>query len=200
MPVTESGSEQGLVRAIGVRGLTANIVNATIGAGIFVLPALVAAGSRRRGTPRLSRLRARDDVRGRVVRHGRQPRVAHRRHLRLRRGGVRSVHRLPDRVSRVAVQPAGRGWRRQRPGGLGHPQRAGVRTTGAQGSRPWSRVRDAGLGEHAGRGDGRAPGRTRDRGEAAAAPADHGGRDCVGDDRSISRSSGRRRTGLARRR
>jgi amino acid transporter len=34
--------ERGLVRAIGVRGLTANIVNTTIGAGIFVLPALVA--------------------------------------------------------------------------------------------------------------------------------------------------------------
>jgi amino acid transporter len=40
--ITEPGSEQGLVRAIGVRGLTANIVNTTIGAGIFVLPALVA--------------------------------------------------------------------------------------------------------------------------------------------------------------
>jgi basic amino acid/polyamine antiporter, APA family len=39
---TESGTEQGLVRAIGVRGLTASIVNTTIGAGIFVLPALVA--------------------------------------------------------------------------------------------------------------------------------------------------------------
>jgi basic amino acid/polyamine antiporter, APA family len=38
----EPTSEQGLVRAIGVRGLTASIVNATIGAGIFVLPALVA--------------------------------------------------------------------------------------------------------------------------------------------------------------
>jgi APA family basic amino acid/polyamine antiporter len=36
--------EAQLVRAIGVRGLTANIVNATIGAGIFVLPALVAKG------------------------------------------------------------------------------------------------------------------------------------------------------------
>ncbi len=33
-----------LVRAIGVPGLTANIVNTTIGAGIFVLPALVAKG------------------------------------------------------------------------------------------------------------------------------------------------------------
>jgi amino acid transporter len=33
-----------LVRAIGVPGLTANIVNATIGAGIFVLPAAVAKG------------------------------------------------------------------------------------------------------------------------------------------------------------
>jgi amino acid transporter len=35
-------SEQGLVRAIGVRGLAANILNTTIGAGIFVLPALAA--------------------------------------------------------------------------------------------------------------------------------------------------------------
>lgn len=33
-----------LVRAIGTPGLTANIVNATIGAGIFVLPASMAAG------------------------------------------------------------------------------------------------------------------------------------------------------------
>ena len=41
MSITESG-EQGFVRAIGIRGLTASIVNATIGAGIFVLPALVA--------------------------------------------------------------------------------------------------------------------------------------------------------------
>ncbi len=38
-----SQAEQKLVRAIGVPGLTANIVNTTIGAGIFVLPALVAA-------------------------------------------------------------------------------------------------------------------------------------------------------------
>jgi amino acid transporter len=34
--------ERALVRAIGVRGLTASIVNTTVGAGIFVLPALVA--------------------------------------------------------------------------------------------------------------------------------------------------------------
>jgi amino acid transporter len=33
-----------LIRAIGIPGLTANIVNSTIGAGIFVLPALVAKG------------------------------------------------------------------------------------------------------------------------------------------------------------
>ena len=32
-----------LVRAIGVRRLTASIVNVTVGAGIFVLPAVVAA-------------------------------------------------------------------------------------------------------------------------------------------------------------
>jgi amino acid transporter len=35
-------SEQALVRAIGVRGLAANILTTTIGAGIFVLPALAA--------------------------------------------------------------------------------------------------------------------------------------------------------------
>lgn len=34
----------GLVRAIGVRGLTAGIINITIGGGIFALPAVVAAG------------------------------------------------------------------------------------------------------------------------------------------------------------
>src|ERR1700693_5140356 len=33
-----------LVRAIGVPGLTANIVNSTIGAGIFIVPAAVAKG------------------------------------------------------------------------------------------------------------------------------------------------------------
>src|SRR5256886_13691470 len=33
-----------LIRAIGVPGLTANIITSTIGAGIFVLPALVAKG------------------------------------------------------------------------------------------------------------------------------------------------------------
>jgi amino acid transporter len=44
--VTESAErvDHQLVRAIGVPGLTANIVNSTIGAGIFVLPALVAKG------------------------------------------------------------------------------------------------------------------------------------------------------------
>jgi len=36
-------SETALVRAIGVRALTASIVNTTVGAGIFVLPAAVAA-------------------------------------------------------------------------------------------------------------------------------------------------------------
>ena len=36
--------DAGLVRAIGVRRLTATIVNVTIGAGIFVLPAVAAAG------------------------------------------------------------------------------------------------------------------------------------------------------------
>src|SRR3954464_6840853 len=42
--VTESAEavDHQLIRAIGVPGLTANIVNSTIGAGIFVLPALVA--------------------------------------------------------------------------------------------------------------------------------------------------------------
>ena len=39
----KSDAEAKLVRAIGLPGLTANIVNTTIGAGIFVLPALVAS-------------------------------------------------------------------------------------------------------------------------------------------------------------
>ena len=42
MSSAESEGEPGLVRAIGVRGLTASIVNTTIGAGIFLVPALVA--------------------------------------------------------------------------------------------------------------------------------------------------------------
>ena len=37
-------SDAGLVRAIGVRDLTASIINVTIGAGIFVLPAVAASG------------------------------------------------------------------------------------------------------------------------------------------------------------
>ena len=39
----EPAAEAQLVRALGVPSLTANIVNSTVGAGIFVLPALVAA-------------------------------------------------------------------------------------------------------------------------------------------------------------
>jgi basic amino acid/polyamine antiporter, APA family len=39
-----ANTESGLVRAIGARQLTASIINVTIGAGIFVLPASVAAG------------------------------------------------------------------------------------------------------------------------------------------------------------
>ena len=42
MTTAGTGAERGLVRAIGVRGLAANIVNTTVGAGIFVLPAVVA--------------------------------------------------------------------------------------------------------------------------------------------------------------
>jgi APA family basic amino acid/polyamine antiporter len=42
---TQASSADGqLVRVIGTRGLTASIINTTIGAGIFVLPATVAAG------------------------------------------------------------------------------------------------------------------------------------------------------------
>ncbi len=36
-------TEEGLIRAVGVRGLTAGIINYMVGAGIFVLPAVVAA-------------------------------------------------------------------------------------------------------------------------------------------------------------
>src|SRR6185295_2405012 len=38
-----TSTEAGLVRAIGTRQLTASIINTTIGAGIFVLPAVAAA-------------------------------------------------------------------------------------------------------------------------------------------------------------
>jgi len=41
--VSAPKEEAGLIRALGIPGLTANIVNATVGAGIFALPALVAA-------------------------------------------------------------------------------------------------------------------------------------------------------------
>jgi APA family basic amino acid/polyamine antiporter len=44
LPPTAQRAEEQLVRAIGVPALTANIINTTIGAGIFVLPALVAKG------------------------------------------------------------------------------------------------------------------------------------------------------------
>lgn len=40
-PATESA--EGLVRAIGVRSLAVNGINLTLGAGIFALPAVVAA-------------------------------------------------------------------------------------------------------------------------------------------------------------
>jgi APA family basic amino acid/polyamine antiporter len=43
MPDTPTSHEEGLKREIGVFGLSANIVNIMVGAGIFVLPALVAA-------------------------------------------------------------------------------------------------------------------------------------------------------------
>ena len=39
-----NATERALVRAIGVRGLTASIINVTIGGGIFALPAAVAVG------------------------------------------------------------------------------------------------------------------------------------------------------------
>lgn len=42
-PAGDAGAEPQLVRAIGLRQLTASIVNVTVGAGIFVLPATVAA-------------------------------------------------------------------------------------------------------------------------------------------------------------
>ena len=41
--VSAPKEEAGLIRALGIPGLTANIVNSTLGAGIFALPALVAA-------------------------------------------------------------------------------------------------------------------------------------------------------------
>jgi len=43
-PTSSLQKEEGLKRTIGVWGLSANIVNVVVGAGIFVLPAIVAAG------------------------------------------------------------------------------------------------------------------------------------------------------------
>src|SRR5262245_57840542 len=42
MPTPSPDAERGLLRAIGVRGLAASVVNTTVAARIFVLPALVA--------------------------------------------------------------------------------------------------------------------------------------------------------------
>src|SRR5512140_2606494 len=42
MPEPQQRSREGLVRGIGPVGLTASIVNSTVGGGIFVLPAAVA--------------------------------------------------------------------------------------------------------------------------------------------------------------
>src|SRR5205823_14540281 len=44
VPRVTALAESGLVRAIGARQLTASVINVTIGAGIFVLPAAAAAG------------------------------------------------------------------------------------------------------------------------------------------------------------
>jgi APA family basic amino acid/polyamine antiporter len=44
LPPSAQRADEQLVRAMGIPALTANIVNSTIGAGIFVLPALVAKG------------------------------------------------------------------------------------------------------------------------------------------------------------
>ena len=44
VPDGQRTTERGLLRVIGVRRLMASTINATIGAGIFVLPAIVAAG------------------------------------------------------------------------------------------------------------------------------------------------------------
>ncbi len=42
-PTPDSGTKPELIRAIGTRDLAANIINLVVGAGIFVLPALVFA-------------------------------------------------------------------------------------------------------------------------------------------------------------
>ena len=64
-------SDAGLVRAIGARQLTASIVNVTVGAGIFVLPAVAAAGLGAAAPHRLHRLR-RDDGADRLLLRGRR--------------------------------------------------------------------------------------------------------------------------------
>jgi amino acid transporter len=42
--ITNTNTDEGLKREIGLWGLTANIINVVIGSGIFVLPAIVSGG------------------------------------------------------------------------------------------------------------------------------------------------------------
>ena len=65
-----------LVRGIGIPALTANIVSSTIGAGIFVIPATVAAGTRTGRATRIYMLRDRDDFVRHLFRHRGESRLA----------------------------------------------------------------------------------------------------------------------------
>ena len=160
--------EASLVRALGVRQLAASIVNVTVGAGIFVLPAAVAAGLGAAAPARLPRVRRGDDPDRHVVRPRGQPGVPHRRHLRLRRGGLRAVRRLPGRRAAVADALAHRGRPPERvrgPGGPARPRHGpGPPARGDhRRHRRLPRVR-----QRAGRGDRRPRHRGRGGGEAAA--------------------------------
>ena len=72
-------SDHGFVRAIGLRQLTASIINVTIGAGIFVLPP--PRGDPRSAAPIARRLRRADGAHRLLLRIGGQPRVVDRRPL-----------------------------------------------------------------------------------------------------------------------
>ena len=98
---TPSLSESSLRRSIGTLALAAGIINTTIGAGIFRLPARHGGPAWSNGAIRLPALRDRDGTHRPVHGGGRQPRLAHRRSLRLCRGRVWALRGIPGGVRPV---------------------------------------------------------------------------------------------------
>ena len=143
-------AESGLVRGIGLRALTASIVNATVGAGIFVLPGAVALDPGGCGSPGLRDLRADDGPHRRVVGDGRQPGLAHRWPLRLRRGRLRTLRRISRRGPPLALVCPRRRLGGKRAGHHCRPRRPFPRGRPRTGRVPGRALRGARRGQHPG--------------------------------------------------